>query len=987
MSSAPVTPCPRCLHKASALVADVLVVDLCADVCSTDNSTTKKRNKNKHALKLSSIVTAKCLGSKHSHNATPALDERSSMMCLAAIHDALHTCAANNHACFQHITSIDLSENKLQPSTQLDAMLELVSATMPNLQEVSIRRNEAFTHGGVQALVCTILASPNAHIRRLNLSACSLDDEAVRTLARAPAFKNICTLNLRGNGAITNHGVQSLVDAASNPSACLVEVNINNGSTEHSDDLKRVLHRNTRRAISEQIKCAFNKDEHRDGIVNLPSPLHDEDAEVVAEHMKLSSSSSSSSTTMLGMSLCGARLTDAGVECMVEALRRNTHVVRIITDDGTTASSKTQVYAMHGAAAANRLCASLSKRSTAPQHPLLAGTCNALRSLGGTPLGLPGVCEVVRAIEKSPFASVRWCDLTSLGVHNTDISAAGIALLADALAVHHSLTELVAYSNPAIGDAGAECLATHMKKGSLPLRSLDIGSCGVGDAGACAMASALTAGACVLVELHVDHNAIGDAAAMSLARSVIETGRVHTLWRHGNPGFDAGTLGDDAAAAAECVIPSVCVDDPRAALPGALAAAMARERVPVASSVALDQLDDASMPMSHDDISDGSGGTLGDRIAECAIAAYLRNAGAHALLWRGGQVVLAAFVLETRTSSEAELRCVALGAGTKFIPRGLAKADARANLAAVCDSHAEVLATRMLRRFLWNELRALSFGTRESALAWTSTGVALRDGLRLHLYISTSPCGMASLPATAMPPTCLPCRPGSLCKGTPAKKRVGDWPPPGCAGFARPRACFAAESLSCTDKVYRWLTCGFQGALLSGIIDSPVSVATIVLARKFKPVAAAAWLLPSLSNGVPPSPALVHTDVRLEPALLGAGYSSDSTTVGSRIGDGDECASWFDGLGAQADVHDGRTGLHAPGPMWAHPPHASRAVLIAVARDVLATIRGFDRVRSAVLGVPPPNDPASYRKFKSNVAGEYYLQRKREAQQGLDCVQ
>ena len=61
--------------------------------------------------------------------------------------------------------------------------------------------------------------------------------------------------------------------------------------------------------------------------------------------------------------------------------------------------------------------------------------------------------------------------------------------------------------------------------------------------------------------------------------------------------------------------------------------------------------------------------------------------------------------------------------------------------------------------------------------------------------------------------------------------------------------------------------------------------------------------------------------------------------------------------------------------------------MIAVARDVLATIRGFDRVRSAVLGVPPPNDPASYRKFKSNVAGEYYLQRKREAQQGLDCVQ
>ena len=285
----------------------------------------------------------------------------------------------------------------------------------------------------------------------------------------------------------------------------------------------------------------------------------------------------------------------------------------------------------------------------------------------------------------------------------------------------------------------------------------------------------------------------------------------------------------------------------------------------------------------------------------------------------------------------------------------------------------------MLRRFLWHELEKLGKrGGGSSVLALTSSGVVPCAGVCFHLYISTAPCGMASLPSDVQ--VCLPCRPGSLCKGTPAKHGKQCWPP-GCAGLARPRGSHAAESLSCTDKVFRWITCGFEGAMLSGILDTPLRIASLVLARKFKPGLAAAWLCPP--DGDDAVPQLIHTDVRLEPALLSAGYGQGD--VGGMAGDGDECASWCAALGDFADVHDGRTGLHPPGVRWSCAPDASREATLAAARAALAehdVALRFERVRQALDA--EVRDAASYRRMKEQAASEGYCARKARAAKWLN---
>ena len=150
------------------------------------------------------------------------------------------------------------------------------------------------------------------------------------------------------------------------------------------------------------------------------------------------------------------------------------------------------------------------------------------------------------------------------------------------------------------------------------------------------------------------------------------------------------------------------------------------------------------------------------------------------------------------------LRVLSLGVGTKFMPPPVAVAAAAAGAsrweAAVHDSHAEVLARRALLRLLYREIQEIaqqeattSFGTvavgigdlttsaapnsaviptataaaataaiavvaapavAAAAVSWTllqtaglGKGFELRAGVSLHLYVSTAPCGAASVVA------------------------------------------------------------------------------------------------------------------------------------------------------------------------------------------------------------------------------------------------
>ena len=95
---------------------------------------------------------------------------------------------------------------------------------------------------------------------------------------------------------------------------------------------------------------------------------------------------------------------------------------------------------------------------------------------------------------------------------------------------------------------------------------------------------------------------------------------------------------------------------------------------------------------------------------------------------------LAAFIL----TRPGELKVISLATGSKCLPteRFSKTGDA------LHDSHAEVLARRGAIRWLMEELRR--GGASQQGSAWLarvpSGKCSLRDGVHLHLYVSTVPC-------------------------------------------------------------------------------------------------------------------------------------------------------------------------------------------------------------------------------------------------------
>jgi hypothetical protein len=186
------------------------------------------------------------------------------------------------------------------------------------------------------------------------------------------------------------------------------------------------------------------------------------------------------------------------------------------------------------------------------------------------------------------------------------------------------------------------------------------------------------------------------------------------------------------------------------------------------------------------------------------------------------------------------------------------------------DAHAEVLARRGLVRVLWKELLAARQGlvpTSRSLLevyasdGTNSSGNApplqfqLRKQVQLHLYVSDSPCGDASI---------YPLGDNNALQFTGAKVIVStetDVSVEACGGshqivqvMADQQKSLAREdtqllgklrsksgrsnltqqrssSMSCSDKLVRWGVLGLQGHVLSAYIPIPIRLASLVVSR------------------------------------------------------------------------------------------------------------------------------------------------------------
>ena len=162
----------------------------------------------------------------------------------------------------------------------------------------------------------------------------------------------------------------------------------------------------------------------------------------------------------------------------------------------------------------------------------------------------------------------------------------------------------------------------------------------------------------------------------------------------------------------------------------------------------------------------------------------------------------------------------------------------------VVDCHAEILIRRCFKRFLYNELLHLKETQISEYLQPSSVAPGkyqLDSAATLHLVVSQTPCGDASIYATAALP------PSSTTTTTTTTSTIFNWTGAkpvvptddtrecqkvGCLRTKSSRSDALRErqtsSMCCSDKLGMWCHVGIEGALLSDFIDS-VWLSSVVL--------------------------------------------------------------------------------------------------------------------------------------------------------------
>lgn len=209
--------------------------------------------------------------------------------------------------------------------------------------------------------------------------------------------------------------------------------------------------------------------------------------------------------------------------------------------------------------------------------------------------------------------------------------------------------------------------------------------------------------------------------------------------------------------------------------------------------------------------------------------------------WRfAGYKIIAAFIMQDGEDDPGTV--VSLGTGNKCISGDKLRVDGTT----VNDSHAEVIARRSLVRFFHYHLAILLNGKTDAKSIFVQKErqgkIQLRDGVKVHFYVSTAPCGDAAIFVNESLTSCEASQTKAVFESrqhgrlrTKVEKGEGTIPldpQDGILTIDGIRSGQRLRTASCSDKIAKWNVLGVQGALLSILIE-PVYISSVILGKLF----------------------------------------------------------------------------------------------------------------------------------------------------------
>lgn len=200
--------------------------------------------------------------------------------------------------------------------------------------------------------------------------------------------------------------------------------------------------------------------------------------------------------------------------------------------------------------------------------------------------------------------------------------------------------------------------------------------------------------------------------------------------------------------------------------------------------------------------------------------------------------VLAAFVACISIGNKEELLVLSLGTGTKCAGRSIIEEDKSGCI--LCDSHAEVIAKRGLQKYfidcmtnlvvkqndIDNYYNAITYDLSDNAPIFK-----LKDSWKIILFITENPCGDASIFKHIDGSNTF--TGAKLINNDPLAWERESTQEIGLIRLKSGRSDIPDKnkttSLSCSDKICRWLFLGVQGAILSLLISN-IQITKVVVA-------------------------------------------------------------------------------------------------------------------------------------------------------------